>query len=162
MFYGRGEVVKTRTITFFVLLAAMISLKAQTDTSLVLVKNIDSTIVEDVRYATTNNFTGQVLYPSSKVYLRLAAAEKLAEANKYLKENYNYRIKVFDGYRPLHVQKIMWQIMPDDRYVADPKKGSKHNRGAAVDITLIDSTGAQLDMGTPYDNFTKKAHYTYT
>ncbi len=133
----------------------------QSDTSLVLLKNIDSTIVTDVRYATKNNFTHQILYPSKKVYLRKIVAQKLSEANMYFIKNYNYRIKIFDGYRPLSVQKLMWKIIPDERYVANPSKGSRHNRGAAVDITLIDSTGKQLNMGTGYDNFTSKAHINY-
>ncbi len=134
---------------------------AQSDTSIVWLGAIDSTIVTDVRYATKNNFTGKVLYPTGKVYLRKIVAEKLSEANKYLMKNYNLRIKIFDGYRPLSVQKIMWKIMPDERYVANPSKGSRHNRGAAVDVTLIDSLGNQLDMGTGYDNFTVKAHPGY-
>ncbi len=79
-----------------------------------------------------------------------------------MKKNYNLRIKIFDGYRPLSVQKKMWEIFPDDRYVANPAKGSRHNRGAAVDITIIDSLGVQLNMGTEYDNFTEKAHPGYT
>ncbi|MCP5064349.1 MAG: M15 family metallopeptidase [Ignavibacteriae bacterium] len=133
----------------------------QNDTSLVLLKNIDSTIVTDVRYATTNNFTGKVLYKTDKVMLRKIVADSLAKVNAYFKEFFNLRIKIFDGYRPLLVQKLMWKIMPDDRYVANPAKGSRHNRGAAVDITLVDSLGKQLDMGTEYDNFTKKAHPSY-
>lgn len=138
-----------------------LSLNAQTDTAIVLLKSIDSTIVQDVRYATTNNFTGKILYPTAKVYLRKAAAEKLSAANKYLLKNHNLRIKIYDGYRPLSVQKIMWKIMPDERYVANPAKGSRHNRGAAVDVTLIDKFGNELDMGTPYDDFTETAHYDF-
>ncbi len=136
-------------------------ISAQTDTSIVWLGTIDSTIITDVRYATTNNFTGKILYPTDKVYLRKIVAEKLSEAHRYLMKNYNLRIKIFDGYRPLSVQKIMWKIMPDERYVANPAKGSRHNRGAAVDITLIDSLGNELDMGTEYDNFTVKAHPDY-
>jgi len=136
-------------------------LNAQSDTSIVLLWSVDSTIVTDVRYATTNNFTGKILYPTNKVYARKIVAEALAKAHKYLKNNYNLRIKIFDGYRPLSVQKKMWEIYPDDRYVANPAKGSRHNRGAAVDITLIDSLGFQLEMGTEYDNFTVKAHPSY-
>lgn len=137
------------------------SINAQADTSIVPLSSIDSTIIQDVRYATINNFTGKVLYPTSKVFLRKAAAEKLSSANKFLKEKYNYRIKIFDGYRPLSVQKKLWEIVPDERYVADPSKGSRHNRGAAVDVTIIDSTGNELDMGTGYDDFTEKAHPFY-
>ncbi len=134
---------------------------AQSDTSVVYLNKIDSSIVQDVRYATKNNFTGKILYPSDEVLIRKVVGEALSQANTYLKENYNYRIKIFDGFRPLSVQKIMWKILPDDRYVANPATGSKHNRGAAVDVTIIDSTGEQLDMGTEYDNFTDKAHYAY-
>ena len=132
---------------------------AQEDTLIVPLKSIDSTIVQDVKYATANNFTKQVLYPSAKVFLRKVAAEHLAQANEFLKKNHNVRIKIFDGFRPLFVQKIMWQILPDDRYVADPAKGSRHNRGAAVDVTLIDADGNELDMGTPYDDFTERASF---
>jgi D-alanyl-D-alanine dipeptidase len=115
----------------------------------------------DVRYATTNNFTGKVLYPTDKVYIRKIVGIALSRVHNELIEKYNYRIKIFDGYRPLSVQKKMWEIMPDNRYVANPAKGSRHNRGAAVDVTIVDSTGTQLAMGTEYDNFTEKAHYAY-
>ncbi len=152
-----------RKILFLLLmLFTVITIKAQHDTSIVFIWNIDSTIVMDVRYATENNFTGKVLYPTDKVYIRNIAGKALAEANKYLKENYNLRIKIFDGFRPISVQRIMWEIMPDDRYVADPSKGSRHNRGAAVDVTLIDNSGTELDMGTGYDNFTEVAHFNYS
>ncbi|MGE5441247.1 MAG: M15 family metallopeptidase [Bacteroidota bacterium] len=137
------------------------SLKARSDTSIVLLKSVDSTIATDVRYATPDNFTHKVLYPTANVYLRKAAALKLHEAEMELMKKYNLRLKVFDGYRPLSVQKKLWEIMPDSRYVANPKNGSRHNRGAAVDLTLIDSTGRELEMGTPYDDFTDKAHRDY-
>ena len=142
-------------------LLAVLAVSAQVDTAIVYLGSIDSTIVMDVKYATTDNFVGKVLYSTNKVYLRTVVAEKLSAANSYLKENYNLSIKIFDGYRPLSVQKQMWEIYPDDRYVANPIKGSRHNRGAAVDITLIDSDGNELEMGTPYDDFTNKAHYAY-
>ncbi|RJQ58042.1 MAG: peptidase M15 [Stygiobacter sp.] len=148
-----------KKITLILLFLLGIITSAQTDTLIVPLKSIDSTIVQDVKYATANNFTKQVLYPSAKVFLRKVAAEHLAQANEFLKKNHNVRIKIFDGFRPLFVQKIMWQILPDDRYVADPAKGSRHNRGAAVDITLIDAEGNELDMGTPYDDFTERASF---
>jgi D-alanyl-D-alanine dipeptidase len=134
---------------------------AQTDTSIVPLRNIDSTIVTDVRYATTNNFTGKILYSTNKVYLRKVVAVALSKAQKDFMKNYNLRIKIYDGYRPLSVQKKMWEILPDSRYVANPKNGSRHNRGAAVDITLVDSAGNELDMGTEFDNFTERAHSDY-
>ena len=70
-------------------------------------------------------------------------------------------LKVFDGYRPLSVQKKFWEIMPDERYVADPKKGSRHNRGMAIDLTLVDSKGNELEMPSEYDDFSEKAHRDY-
>lgn len=144
---------------FFLFFALV--LNAQTDTSIVPLTTIDSTIVSDVRYATVNNFTGMVLYPTDRVYIRKVVGEALSNANKDFRRNHNWSIKIFDGYRPLSVQKKMWEIFPDDRYVANPASGSRHNRGAAVDITIIDSTGSELEMGTEYDNFTEKAHYNY-
>ena len=152
---------KTHQTLLIIFLLTFISLNAQCDTSIVPLSSIDSTIVTDVKYATINNFTGQVLYPTDKVYIRKIVGEALAKVQTYLLENFKLQIKVFDGYRPLSVQKKMWKIMPDDRYVANPATGSRHNRGAAVDLTLIDSTGTELEMGTEYDNFTEKAHYDY-
>ncbi len=151
-----------KRITFLLLISACTFIKAQADTSIVSLKSIDSTIVQDVRYATANNFTGKILYPSSKVFIREVVGNMLAKVNQYLKTNYGYRIKIFDAFRPLYVQKIMWAILPDDRFVANPAKGSRHNRGAAVDITLIDEQGNELDMGTAYDDFTEKAGYAYS
>jgi len=132
---------------------------SQSDSSIVLLTKLDSTIVQDVHYATTNNFTGKILYPTSKVYIRKIVGENLARADRFLEKNFNLRIKIFDGFRPRSVQKIMWQIYPDPNYVANPSTGSRHNRGAAVDVTLIANDGKELDMGTEYDNFTLKAHY---
>ncbi len=147
------------TIQFLV---AFSFLNAQSDTSIVPLWSIDSTIVADVRYATIDNFTGKILYQSDKIYARKVVAEALSKVHQDLVKNHNLRIKIFDGYRPLSVQKAMWEIYPDDRYVANPATGSRHNRGAAVDITIIDSTGTQLDMGTEFDNFTEKAHPSFT
>ncbi len=150
---------KLKIILFFILYTA--ALFGQTDTSLVLVSSLDSTIITDVRYATENNFTHKVLYPSAKVYLRHDAAVQLAKANEFLKKTYNLRIKIFDGYRPLSVQKYMWSILPNENFVADPAKGSRHNRGCAADVTLVDQAGRELDMGTQFDDFTPKARPDY-
>jgi D-alanyl-D-alanine dipeptidase len=118
-------------------------------------------VVLDIRYATTNNFTGQQLYPSSKCYLRRATAEKLAAVQEELRPM-GFGVKVFDGYRPLSVQRKMWQVYPHEGYVANPKKGSRHNRGAAVDLTLIRTNGAEVLMPSPYDSFTETAHRNST
>lgn len=116
----------------------------------------------DIRYATTNNFTGRPVYPSAKAFLRRATAENLAQAEDDLEKS-GLGLKVYDAYRPLSVQKIFWSIMPDERYVADPAKGSRHNRGTAVDVTLVRlNTGAELPMPSGYDDFSDKAHYAYT
>lgn len=114
----------------------------------------------DIRYATTNNFTGKVLYPVAKCYLRREPAEHLKAVQLELRE-LGFGLKIFDGYRPLSVQKKMWAIFPDDNFVANPAKGSRHNRGAAVDLTLIRTDGTELEMPTPYDDFTEKAHRKY-
>lgn len=138
-----------------------IELIAQNDTCIIPLRLLDSTIVFDVKYATDNNFTKKVLYPTGNVYIRKVVGDSLAAANKYLLKNFSLKLKVFDAYRPLSVQKIMWEIMPNEDYVANPKKGSRHNRGAAVDVTLVDLEGKELDMGTEYDDFTEKAFITY-
>jgi D-alanyl-D-alanine dipeptidase len=117
----------------------------------------------DIRYATTNNFTLQKLYSSGKTaFLRLPVANALlAIQNEMVKLNYS--IKIFDAYRPYRVTKKMWELIKDERYVANPAKGSGHNRGLSVDLTIIDKrTGQELDMGTGYDNFTNTAHHGFT
>lgn len=152
------KIIKFLLVQFFI---SFSFISAQSDTAIVSLWSIDSTITTDVKYATTDNFTGKVLYPTDNVYTRRIVGEALSKVQLYLKENFNLRIKVFDAYRPLSVQKKMWEIMPDDRYVANPATGSRHNRGAAVDLTIIDSTGNEIDMGTEFDNFTERAHPDY-
>ncbi|MBN2309186.1 MAG: D-alanyl-D-alanine carboxypeptidase family protein, partial [Candidatus Hydrogenedentes bacterium] len=100
-------------------------------------------IVLDIRYATTNNFTGKVVYPEARCFLAKDAAIALAGVQEDLKEQ-GYRLKVFDGYRPLSVQRVFWKILPDPRYVADPSVGSKHNRGYAVDAALLTLDGSDV------------------
>jgi D-alanyl-D-alanine dipeptidase len=146
-----------------IFLAILISWSFATpnDTLIVRLKDIDPTILQDVRYATPNNFTGKILYKNKEIYLRYAVACSLKKVNDYLKEEYGYRLVVFDGYRPLSVQKIMWEIFPNSDYVANPAKGSKHNRGASVDVSIVDKNGQPLDMGTEYDAFRKEAGAYY-
>lgn len=131
--------------------------KADSRMRLVKVENMAT----DVKYATANNFTGKVLYPFAAVWLRQPAYEALVRLQEFLKP-LGLGIKIYDGYRPYRVTEKMWEIVPDDRYAADPKKGSGHNRGVAVDLTLIYlKTGQEMPMPTPYDDFTKKAHHDY-
>ncbi|MCX7611899.1 MAG: M15 family metallopeptidase, partial [Ignavibacterium sp.] len=136
------------TLSFVLIISFSFCSTSKNSVELVDIHQLDPTIILDVRYATKNNFTGEVLYSTSKVYLIKEVAVQLIQANEYLKKNYGLRIKIYDGYRPLSVQKKMWEIMPDERYVANPAKGSRHNRGCAVDVTLVDSLGNELDMGT--------------
>ncbi len=115
----------------------------------------------DIHYATTDNFTGEKLYKCPRCFLRKEVADALLRAQQMLQEK-GYGLKIFDCYRPHGVQKRMWKILPDRHYVANPSKGSMHNRGQAVDLTLVDRAGKTLDMGTDYDYFGKRAFWSYT
>lgn len=117
----------------------------------------DSDFILDIRYATTNNFTETVLYPCGRAFLRKRAARDLLKAHQEFKKM-GYRLKLFDCYRPHSVQFVMWETTPNKNYVGNPHKGSMHNRGCAVDVTLVDKNGQELDMGTTYDFFGKAAH----
>lgn len=128
---------------------------------LVDIKTINPEIILDIRYATTNNFLNQKLYPVAKCALRKEVAEKLSQVQTDL-EIMGLGLKVYDCYRPLSVTKKMWEVLPDSRYVANPAKGSRHNRGAAVDVSLIDlSTGKELEMPTEFDDFSEQAWRSY-
>src|SRR5690554_3704622 len=125
---------------------------------LVDVETLPNIFSYEIRYASPNNFMGEALYDCAKCLLRPEVAEALGKANEYfLKEG--YRILIYDCYRPLDVQKKMWVKVPRATYVANPYgKGSVHNRGAAVDITLETVGGCFVDMGTEYDHFGRAAH----
>jgi D-alanyl-D-alanine dipeptidase len=118
-------------------------------------------VVLDIRYATSNNFAKQRLYDEARCLLRPATAKKLEAVRKQLQSE-GLRLKVFDCYRPLAVQHKMWALVPDERYVADPAKGSRHNRGAAVDVTVVRADGSELPMPTDYDDFSERAHRDYS
>lgn len=135
--------------------------KKSTDTQkLFELTKLTDNIILDIKYATPDNFTKQVLYDEARFFLRESTAKKFLNAVKDF-EKMGYKVRVFDGYRPLSVQKKMWKILPDEKFVADPAKGSRHNRGGAVDMTLTDKNGKDINMGTPYDDFTEKAHPLY-
>lgn len=120
-------------------------------------------IVLDIRYATRNNFMHKKLYPSiTTTYLRLPAVKALRHIQSELNKM-DLGLKIYDAYRPYSITEKMWEPIKDERYVADPKKGSGHNRGIAVDLTIINLlTKEELPMGTGYDNFTDSAHQTFT
>ncbi|TCZ74602.1 D-alanyl-D-alanine dipeptidase [Flaviaesturariibacter aridisoli] len=117
----------------------------------------------DLRYATANNFTGRVLYEQgTKTYLRVLPAQALAAAQDSFRK-LGLTLKIFDAYRPHAATRLMWDLVHDERYVANPAKGSGHNRGVAVDLTLVDlRSGQELDMGTGFDNFTDTAHSDFS
>jgi D-alanyl-D-alanine dipeptidase len=118
---------------------------------------LNNTFKLDIRYATTNNFTGKVMYSQPRAFLQKEAAMALNEAQD-LFGDLGLGLIIYDAYRPLSVQKEMWKIKPDRRYVADPRKGSNHNRGMAVDVGLYElESGAYLEMPTEFDSFNKKA-----
>ncbi len=137
------------------------SVKADARKKMVALKPLIPGLVTDVRYATTNNFTHQVLYTNHSLYLREGPANGLKMAQDELSKK-GLALKLFDAYRPYKVTCKMWQLVSDRHYVSNPRNGSNHNRGLAVDVTLIDlKTGKELDMGTGYDNFTDSAHHDF-
>ena len=139
--------------------------------TLVKVKEIIPDIEIELKYATIDNFTKQILYPSNICFLAFGAVENLKlvqdslrNINSYngVKYSHGLGLKIWDGFRPRSVQYRMWEIVPDPRYVADPNIGSSHNRGGAVDLTIIDfSTKDELDMPTTFDFFGAEAHHDY-
>ncbi len=129
---------------------------------LVDIRSVNLNIRHDIRYATTNNFLKKKIYSTPRCLLRSDVAQRLSRVQQDL-EQMGLGLKVYDCYRPLSVTRQMWAILPDNRYVANPAKGSRHNRGAAVDLTLVDlRTGAELEMPTAFDDFTNKAARDYS
>jgi D-alanyl-D-alanine dipeptidase len=130
------------------------------DTTFVNLKDFSNDFLYDMKYATVDNFLKAKVYDCEVCYLRYKTARALIKANERFMRK-GYRIKLFDCYRPLDIQKKMWSIVSNPDYVADPKKGSIHNRGGAVDITLVDGLGNELDMGTDFDYFGIEASHDY-
>jgi len=131
--------------------------------ALVEVTKLDSTIKLEVRYATDNNFLGTKLYEQGRAFLQKPAADALVKAQKVLKP-FGYGLLIHDAYRPWYVTKIFWDATPDSLHwlVANPAEGSKHNRGAAVDLTLYDrETGKSVEMPSTYDESSDRAHADY-
>jgi D-alanyl-D-alanine dipeptidase len=115
-------------------------------------------LLQEIRYATTYNFTGYTLYPFPVLFVHRDAAAALQKVQEELMQE-GLGLKIYDAYRPLSVQAKMWELVPDERYVSDPNKSKgKHTRGTAVDVTLVDRHGNELKMPTGYDDFTEKAH----
>ncbi len=124
---------------------------------------LDETLHVEVRYATTNNFTGRAVYPEARVFLQRPAAEALIRAHHALRAQ-GYGLLLFDGYRPWSITKLFWEVVPKDKraFVADPAQGSKHNRGCAADLTLFSlATGREVEMPSAYDEMSERASPDY-
>ncbi|MBS1121168.1 MAG: vanX [Deltaproteobacteria bacterium] len=113
--------------------------------------------VIDLRYATKDNFTGEAMYPVARCKLRRAVATRLAKVAAALRAQ-DRRLLVWDCYRPVSIQHRLWGKVPDERYVANPKTGSRHNRGAAIDLALVDQAGKPVTLPTKFDEFSTAAH----
>lgn len=130
---------------------------------LVELTELDPKIKLDIRYATKNNFLGKAVYKQPRAFLQRPAAEALVRINQNLRKQ-GYGLVVFDGYRPWSVTKVFWDVTPEDKkvFVADPSKGSRHNRGCAVDLSLFElTTAATVKMPSEYDEMTERAHINY-
>ncbi|WP_460119441.1 D-alanyl-D-alanine dipeptidase [Pseudomonas sp. S2_C03] len=114
----------------------------------------------DLIYASADNLAGKVIYPSARCLLHRQAADCLAKASE-LARLAGYTLRIYDAYRPPFAQFLLWEALPDGNYVRDPHLGSHHSRGVAVDLTLIDSDGQPLDMGTGFDVMEEKSHPFY-
>lgn len=157
---------------FVFFLNSMFNSMAHTDTPLPIITQLNESIdlvdihtinphiLLDIRYATPNNFTKHKVYASARCFVRKSVALKLNAIQKEL-ETMGLGLKIWDGYRPHSVQKKFWELVPDERYVLNPAKGSNHNRGCAIDLTIVDKNGNELLMPTEFDNFTEKAHHDY-
>lgn len=137
------------------------TVKHNPEKRLVLLNSYVYNLFTDFKYATYQNFTHRILYTDPHAYVRLPVAIALEKIQEELSVK-GLGLKVFDAYRPYSVTKEMWKVVPDERYAANPAKGSGHNRGAAVDVTLVNiSSLKELEMPTAFDDFSEKAHHTY-
>lgn len=130
---------------------------------LVELRTLDASLRYDIRYATERNFLGVPLYPSAHAFLQRPAAEALVRVQAALARE-GYGLVVYDAYRPWSITKLFWEATPAPlrEYVADPARGSRHNRGAAVDVGLVDrASGRVLPMPSGYDEFSERAHIDY-
>lgn len=167
--------VKCRPFTFhlslltFILLLAGCAVKPPVEhgefrkSELVELVKLDPTFKLDIRYATSNNFTGKPVYTEARAFLQRPAAEALVKVNSELKQ-LGYGLVIYDGYRPWSVTKLFWDITPVEnrKFVADPKKGSMHNRGCAIDLTLFElSSGKVVEMTGGYDEMSERSYPSY-
>ncbi len=131
------------------------------DDALVRIADYIPGIHTELKYATSDNFTGQVIYGFQDAYLRYGTVKKLMAAQESFQE-IGLSLKIWDAFRPVSAQFTLWEVCPDDTYVADPRKGySNHSRGNAVDVTLVDGEGNEIEMPTAFDDFSGKADRNY-
>ena len=141
--------------------AYMDSCKANTDNKLLEIKKFVPGVVLDIKYATTDNFMKRVMYKQARAFARKPLVMQLKKIQAALKPK-GYGLKIFDAYRPYSVTLAFYEGASDKAFVANPAKGSKHNRGCAVDLTIIDlKTGLEIAMPTPYDSFAREAASEY-
>ncbi|HXI01381.1 MAG TPA: M15 family metallopeptidase [Sphingobacteriaceae bacterium] len=132
--------------------------------NLIELVKLDTSMHLDIRYATSNNFVGRPVYKEARAFLQRPAAEDLVKANKELKL-LGYGLLIFDGYRPWSVTKIFWDITSKENkeFVANPKEGSKHNRGCAIDLSLYEiASGKEVQMTGQYDEMSERSYPSYT
>ena len=163
---------RTRPALFLVILTLSISVFAQIgppkeegkrEARLVELITLDKSLKIDIRYATANNFMGRPVYPEARAFLQKPAAKGLIKVHKKLKKQ-GLGLVIYDGYRPWTITKLFWDsVKPEQRmFVADPTKGSKHNRGCAVDLSIFDlKTGKDIPMPSAYDEFSERASPKY-
>src|SRR4051812_229918 len=137
--------------------------ESEREANLLELTTLDKTLKLDIRYATANNFVGRPVYSEARAFLQRPAAEALVRVNKKLKIQ-GLGLVIFDGYRPWTITKLFWDVVPEDKrkFVADPVKGSKHNRGCAVDLSVYEiESGNLIPMPSGFDEFTERASPDY-
>jgi zinc D-Ala-D-Ala dipeptidase len=162
-----------QSLTFFLIIYACFTCvlaqsgppreESKREAKLVELTTLDDTIKLDIRYATGDNFMGRPVYPEARAFLQQPAAKSLLKVHRKLRKQ-GLGLVIFDGYRPWAITKLFWDTVAEDKrkFVADPTKGSKHNRGCAVDLSIYDlKTGALLPMPSGYDEFTERASPNY-
>ena len=125
---------------------------------LIEIKKNTFNVTLDLKYASKDNILGKKIFIENRCFLLKEAAEKLLDAID-IASDLGYFFKIFDAYRPSYVQEALWDFDPNPNFLSSPIKGSPHTRGIAIDLTLIDSKGFELDMGTKFDDFTKNAYH---
>ncbi|HSW86311.1 MAG TPA: D-alanyl-D-alanine dipeptidase [Rhabdochlamydiaceae bacterium] len=154
-------------IPFGIIFAAFISFapahlhcEESTASELIDIQSFIPQLKIDLKYATADNFTGKIVYNFHHCLLLKEAALKLRDVQAEL-ETMGLGLKVWDGFRPAAAQWKFWELVPDERYVSDPRKGGRHTRGTAIDLTLITKDGKELTMPSDFDDFSEKAHRNY-